>query len=202
MRQIGVATPGQGASAYTGDDAGAFTGHRAEGRVTVQGNGLASEAVLVAMWDAFHRAGGPLDARLLAALEAGYAEGGQSIGVMSAALVTAGPEGWPVDVDLRVDYASGAAIAELRRAFDARVARQLLFRARQLAADDPAGAQTLIEEALLLAPDWDRVWLNAGWLADEAGQAAAARRRFCRFRTLNPNWAERLSDRIDFSACE
>lgn len=77
-RQIGVVSFKGNAAAHTGETAGQYAGHRADGFVSVQGNGLVSKDVLTAMWDCFHNTDGSLDERLLTALEAGYAEGGHS----------------------------------------------------------------------------------------------------------------------------
>ncbi|MEO0818103.1 MAG: DUF1028 domain-containing protein [Pseudomonadota bacterium] len=203
FRQIGIVSIGGTAAAFTGHQASAYAGHKAGGYVSVQGNGLASDAVLDAMWNCFHSAEGPLEDRLMTALEAGYAEGGQTIGVTSAALLVSTPEGWPVDVDYRVDFAPGSAITDLRSVFDAGVARQLLFRARRAARDGALDrAEEYTVEALVRPPDWDRIWLNAAWLAEETGNREVANVRFCRFQALNPVWADMLSDEIEFSHCD
>lgn len=203
FRQIGIVSFNDSAVAYTGGEAGSYAGHCADGLVSVQGNGLASEAVLTAMWDCFHKTNGAIEERLLKALEAGYAKGGQKIGLTSAALLVSTPEGWPVDTNLRVDFNSSRAILDLRKAYDANVARQLLFRARRiLKSGDKQGAEKMIEKALGLAPDWDRIWLNAGWIAESEGDTALAKKRFCRFHDVNSVWAEILSDEIDFSECK
>ncbi|MEO1482431.1 MAG: DUF1028 domain-containing protein [Myxococcota bacterium] len=199
-RQVGVASFAKGAAAFTGENAGAYAGHKANGRVSVQGNGLASAQVLEAMWKRFHRSEGVLEERLLSALEAGFAAGGQKIGVLSAALMVSTPNGWPVDVDLRVDYAPGDAIGRLRTALNASLARQRLFRARRLASQGQSKrAGELAREALRLAPTWDRVWLGAAGIAREIGDSSAARMRGCRFAELNPVWAGLMEE--DFSGC-
>jgi len=54
FRQIGVVSFSGTANAYTGSKANNYAGQRADGFVSVQGNGLASDAVLDAMWDCFH----------------------------------------------------------------------------------------------------------------------------------------------------
>lgn len=203
FRQIGVVSVEGAAAAYSGHQAGAFFGHRAKGFVSVQGNGLVSEKVLGAMWDCFHKTDGSLGERLMTALEAGQAKGGQKIGLTSAALLVSTEEGWPVDVNLRVDYSTENAIAELRRAFNANVARQRLFQARRLLkSDNKQRRDKLVIEALKLAPDWDRIWLNASMLAADVGDMKEATKRFCRFSELNPVWADMLRDEIDFTGCE
>ena len=117
--------------------------------------------------------------------------------------MVATPEGWPVDVDYRVDYAPGVAITQLREAFDAGVARQHLFRARRLMQkSDNERAKRLVDEALKRAPDWDRIWLNAARIAEQMNDKDQAVKRACRFKKLNPEWADALSDEMDFSSCD
>ncbi|MEO0973778.1 MAG: DUF1028 domain-containing protein, partial [Pseudomonadota bacterium] len=135
---------------------------------------------------------GPLGERLLQALEAGQAAGGQQIGVLSAALRVATPEGWPVDVDLRIDFAPATAVADLRVAYDASVARTLLFRAARH--QDDHAAQALVASALGRAPSWDRVWMQAAMLADHRGWPTLATKASCGFRALNAQWARDLDD--------
>jgi len=204
FRQIAVVGLNGGSAAYTGQAAAVYSGHRAGDLLSVQGNGLVSVRVLDAMWNGFENsAGSSLPERLLSALEQGYAAGGQTIGVTSAALLVATPEGWPVDTDLRVDFDSGEAIDKLRKAFDASVARQCLFQARQHYAEgDSSGSEALTRKALEKAPDWDRVWLNAARLAKQANNPEALRQRFCRFRQLNPVWANSIADQFDSVVCE
>ena len=190
FRQIGIVSGSGNAAAFTGDEAGKYAAHRAEAWVSVQGNGLASEAVLDAMWTAFQDSDGPIDERLMLALEAGYAAGGQTIGVTSAALLVATPEGWPVDIDLRVDFAPGSAVEDLRVAFNATVARRLMLSAERLARDGRmADAAELVSRALDRAPTWDRIWLRAAILAECTGDESRSADYAQRFATLNPRWA-------------
>jgi len=87
----------------------------------VQGNILAGEQVLAAMADAFTGTKGELAARLLAALEAGMAAGGDSRGRQSAALLVSGTEpdryGYTHNLyDIRVDD-HPYPVRELRRLY-------------------------------------------------------------------------------------
>ena len=79
------------------------------------GNLLADTAVPQRMVEAFAAsAGAPLGDRLVAALRAGLAAGGEEGPVRSAGLLVADAVAWPVD-DLRVDWAEDpvADLAEL-----------------------------------------------------------------------------------------
>ena len=76
------------------------------------GNLLASQQVIQAMVDAFEQAGGHLADRLLAAMHAAVAAGGEAGPIHSAALKIAGELTWPL-VDLRVDWAEQDPIGQL-----------------------------------------------------------------------------------------
>jgi len=76
----------------------------AEGRDAVAaGNLLANETVPAAMIAAFTNSDGDLGGRLVEALAAGLAAGGEAGPVHSAGLLMAGEEAWPI-ADLRVDW--------------------------------------------------------------------------------------------------
>lgn len=77
-QQYGVATltGGAAAASFTGDETDAWAGSITEGGVSVQGNILRDEAVVQAAFDAYQNTDGPMADRLIAALEAGAAEGG------------------------------------------------------------------------------------------------------------------------------
>jgi uncharacterized Ntn-hydrolase superfamily protein len=107
-RQLGVVDALGRAAAWTGGECFAWAGHRVGRGFTCQGNILAGETVVVAMAEAFERSTGPLPERLLGALAAGQAQGGDSRGQQSAALYVVkekGSYGGYLDryVDLRVD---------------------------------------------------------------------------------------------------
>lgn len=76
------------------------------------GNLLASQQVIQAMVDAFEQAGGHLADRLLAAMHAAVAAGGEAGPIHSAALKIAGELTWPL-VDLRVDWAEHDPVGQL-----------------------------------------------------------------------------------------
>ncbi len=76
------------------------------------GNLLADGAVIGAMVAAFEHSVGCLAARLVSALQAGQAAGGEAGAVHSAALSVVDDLTWPI-VDLRVDWAEENPIGEL-----------------------------------------------------------------------------------------
>lgn len=80
------------------------------------GNLLARDTIPATMVAAFEAATGPLAERLMQALEAGLAAGGEAGPVRSAGLKVADRLSWPV-VDLRIDWADDP-IGMLRAAWD------------------------------------------------------------------------------------
>lgn len=82
------------------------------------GNMLADTGVIAAMVRAFEMATGPLAERLLAAMQAGQAEGGEAGPVHSAALVVVDDLLWPI-VNLRVDWADEDPISALDQLWQA-----------------------------------------------------------------------------------
>ena len=103
-RQLAAVDAGGGSAAYSGELAlGVATDIRAAG-VAAAGNLLADQGVPAAMLAAFQdRAGASLGDRLIAALQAGLAAGGEVSPVRSAGMVIAEAVPWPV-TDLRVDW--------------------------------------------------------------------------------------------------
>jgi uncharacterized Ntn-hydrolase superfamily protein len=89
-RQVAAIDAAGRTAAYTGPKATAWAGHRAGRHATAQGNILAGEAVVANMLAAFDAAGGHLSARLMAALDAGQAAGGDTRGMQSAAMLIVG----------------------------------------------------------------------------------------------------------------
>jgi uncharacterized Ntn-hydrolase superfamily protein len=112
QRQVGMVDAKGRVASFTGAECMAWAGHREGEYFAVQGNLLAGEGVLQAMSDAFTRARGTpgteLADRLLAALEAGQAAGGDRRGQQSAALLVVRANGGPGGdndrfIDLRVE---------------------------------------------------------------------------------------------------
>jgi uncharacterized Ntn-hydrolase superfamily protein len=186
------------AAEFTGREAlgATWAGGRHGERYAVIGNGLAGEKVLAMMESTFRSSRGALDARLLAALEAGQAAGGQSIGAMSAVLLVRTPGGGFADTDLRVDAAS-APVQELRRLFNLRQAHAVMLDAERAAREGRRReALANIDEAVRLGSTWDRVARRGARLSLLLGDRERASRLFTRFAELNPVWAtiERSDD--------
>ncbi|WP_191486903.1 DUF1028 domain-containing protein [Pseudomonas sp. FEN] len=78
------------------------------------GNLLANRAVIETLVRTFETSGGQLADRLIAAMQAAQAAGGEAGPVHSAAMVVVGELIWPI-IDLRVDWADTDPIGQLAR---------------------------------------------------------------------------------------
>lgn len=120
-RQLGIVDARGRSAAHTGADCNAWAGHRTGPGYSIQGNILAGEAVVAEMERAFLGTPGELATRLLAALDAGQAAGGDKRGMQSAAILVVRPsDDYPEYrtryVDLRVEDSKDP-IRELHRVF-------------------------------------------------------------------------------------
>jgi uncharacterized Ntn-hydrolase superfamily protein len=119
-RQVGIVSASGLSAGFTGKECNEWAGGVKGPGFCVQGNILASQAVVKAMARVFQETKGELAERLLAALEAGQDAGGDRRGQQSAALLVV-HEGWGFGGydhyrDVRVDD-SKEPIAELRRLY-------------------------------------------------------------------------------------
>jgi uncharacterized Ntn-hydrolase superfamily protein len=201
-RQVGMIDAQGRTVSYTGSKALAWAGGRTGQDYAVQGNLLAGPEVVEAMAAAFETAQGDLASRLVMALAAGQAAGGDRRGRQSAAILVVRAGGGYMGVsdryvDLHVED-HPAPIRELRRLLDIRLAqlaveqcREALNEIRKL----PAGsdrdqavvrARARAEQALRLHNQSDAAWLALAearlWSGDPLGAAAAAQRAII----LNP----------------
>jgi uncharacterized Ntn-hydrolase superfamily protein len=128
-RQIHVIDARGRAAAYTGKACIDWCGHLAGDNISVAGNMLVGPSVIEHTAAAYERnATLPFPRRLIAALRAGEAVGGDKRGKQSAALVIYGDEDWP-DLNLRVDDHADP-LAELERL--ERVSREHFVHFRKL----------------------------------------------------------------------
>lgn len=123
-RQIGLVDAQGRSAAWSGADCTPWFGQIVEPHFAVQGNMLVSGRTIESMADAFRSSeASDLAERLLLALEAGDAAGGDRRGRQSAALKVHGVEEYPW-LDLRVDE-NPDPVPELRRVY--RIARLQLL---------------------------------------------------------------------------
>jgi uncharacterized Ntn-hydrolase superfamily protein len=178
-RQVAFIDASGNVSAHTGSGCIAAAGHVIGDQFSVQANMMEKDTVWEAMASAYSTAEGDLAERLLVALEAAEAEGGDIRGKQSAALlvVTAEPTGRPWDdrlYDLRIeDHAEP--IPELRRLV--RLRRSYLHMTEgddAMGAGDMAAALHHYDEAERLVPEivempfWKAVGLAGTGDVDQA----------------------------------
>lgn len=192
-RQLAIVDAHGGVAAYTGQKCVGEAGHTVGQNFSVQANLMLTNKVWPAMAAAFEASSGPLAERLVGALKAAQAQGGDIRGQQSAALVvvTGQPTGqvW-LDrrVDLRVDD-HRQPLTELARLLKVhRAYRHMNEGDTRLEQGDVAGALAAYEAAAQLYPDnpetvfWHAVTLvNVGRLADSLPLFAEVFRQ-------NDNW--------------
>jgi uncharacterized Ntn-hydrolase superfamily protein len=132
-RQFAVMDAKGNYAAFTGPKATPWAGHKAGTFCTAQGNILSGEGVVDGMVEAFEKTSGHLSLRLMAALDAGQAAGGDTRGMQSAHMLIVG-KGQGVwlnnDVVLRLQVDDNPEpLKELRRLVD--IAAQQRIRMRR-----------------------------------------------------------------------
>jgi uncharacterized Ntn-hydrolase superfamily protein len=151
LRQIGlIGGRGHGA-AWTGAQCTGWAGQRTGAAYAIQGNMLVGAATLDAMQAAFEATPDlALEERLMQALEAGQAAGGDLRGRQSAALKVMRDEAYAW-VDLRVDEHEHP-VTELRRVFEVARHQVAPFVAGMPTRDDPGRAPPAAVTRMLLTP--------------------------------------------------
>ena len=194
FRQVAVVDAHGNVAVHTGAgciaDAGDQTGHE----FSAQANMMASAEVWPAMARAFEQASGPLARRLVAALHAAEARGGDARGRQSAALVVAPPQGepWRHSVDLRVDD-HAEPLAELDRLLDLADAYALATEGDDLVGEgrhEEAGDR--YARASALAPGNHELLFWAGLAAAQVGDMPTALERVREAIRLQPGWRDLL----------
>jgi uncharacterized Ntn-hydrolase superfamily protein len=186
MRQTAVVDASGQVAVHTGASCIAEAGHVTGDGWSCQANMMASDTVPDAMARAFAGAQGPLAERLVSALEAAEAEGGDIRGRQSAALVAG-------DVELRVeDHADP--VGELRRLLVLHRAYEAATEGDSaVAAGDFERAAAAYERASVLAPENDELLFWAGLAAAQGGDMELALRRVRRAIEIQPSWRELLA---------
>lgn len=121
-RQMGIVDAHGRAATHTGPGCMSWAGGRIGAGYAVQGNILAGQATVDALAETFEATAGTLADRLIAALAAGHAAGGDRRGMQSAAILVVRAQGGYGGyndryMDLRVDD-HPSPITELRRLMD------------------------------------------------------------------------------------
>jgi uncharacterized Ntn-hydrolase superfamily protein len=197
VRQVAFVDAKGEVAVHTGAKAIEAAGHRKGRNYSVQANLMLKPTVPDAMARAFERAKGDLTERLLVALDAAQAEGGDIRGSQSAALLVvggkAGPEWGGRLFDLRVED-HPEPLKELRRLV--RVARAyqhmnagdeaVTKNDMRKAAEEYGAAETMLPDS---ATNGEIVFWQAVALAS-AGKVDESLPRFRRAFAQDPNWAE------------
>ena len=155
MRQVAIVDSRGEVAVHTGRRCVQFAGHETGRGFVCAANMMRSEGVPEAMAHAFTTALGELPDRLLAALDAAEAAGGDVRGRQSAAMIVvrARDEQWNRSIDLRVED-SAFPLVELRRLMRVRQAYDLAERADELTAQDRRQeAALLYRRSMEIAPE-------------------------------------------------
>ncbi len=193
-RQVAVVDANGMVAAHTGPSCIAFAGHVTGEAVSCQANLMASERVWPAMLAAYRSADGPLTERLLAALDAAEAEGGDARGRQSAAILVVPPEGdsWKTVVSLHVEDHPDP-LVELRRLVKLGDAYSLAGQADELAGEGRhEDAARLYQQASELAPDNHELLFWAGLGAAQSGDLGTGVARVRAAIEAHPPWRELL----------
>jgi uncharacterized Ntn-hydrolase superfamily protein len=195
VRQVAMVDAGGSTAAHTGSGCVPACGHREAPEVSAQANMMERDTAWNAMVDAYSGASGELADRLLAALDAAEAEGGDIRGRQSAALlVVAGqPTGNPgtdVLVDLRVED-TRAPLPELRRLLKRQRAYDGMSRATTRAREGELDA-ALLDAALALEefPDDDQLAFWCGLMLAGAGRIDEAAPLLAQAGKANARWSQ------------
>lgn len=174
-RQVAVVDAAGNVAVHTGEKCIPAAGHRAGDGFSVQANLMEKDTVWDAMFEAYSTTDAPLPERMMAALEAAEAEGGDIRGKQSAAMlvVTGKPTGHSWEdriVELRVEDAPDP-IAELRRLLRVKRAYMTLNDAERIdQAGDKAGALETLRKATVMAPEMVEIQFWAGLSLAEEGE--------------------------------
>ena len=202
-RQLAVIDAQGRVRAYTGSGTSAWAGHIEGENYSVQGNILAGEAVVQAMAAAFESSRGALALRLMDALDAGEAAGGDARGKQAGGVLVVKPIGdsgrttdrW---VDVRVDD-HAEPFKELRRLVNMSVSRIHASEARSLAAQGRfSEAIEKQREAIAIVPDEDQMIYGLARLYARAGDSADAVATLRDAIERNARWRELAATQRDF----
>jgi uncharacterized Ntn-hydrolase superfamily protein len=206
-RQLGVVDAHGRAAAFTGSECNEWAGHATGPGYAAQGNILAGERVVAEMARAFGETTGALAERLVAALEAAQAAGGDRRGQQSAALVVERPGGIPesregIDriVDLRVDDHEEP-IRELRRLLGLHDRMRLALQTSGLYERREWGAAIAVTRASLERFPGDPLLLyNLACLESLDGRREAALAHLGQALAADPTMREMAAADSDFGA--
>ena len=203
-RQVAILDIEGRTAAYTGPGPNDWKGHRCGTNYCAQGNILTGPEVVDAMARSFESSSGTLAERLMDALDAAQAAGGDARGMQSGAIVVVAPRvgGGFSDrvVDIRVDD-HDRPLEELRRVLNMWRSGEMISEANErLEAGDAAGALAAIERARDTSPENDNVWAAMANIHLRAGRRADALAALARAVELNPGQRRMLPRNQNFAS--
>ncbi|GAB3881389.1 DUF1028 domain-containing protein [Terrabacter terrigena] len=153
VRQLGVVDAQGRSAAYSGTQCTSWFGHMTGHGYSIQGNMLVGADTLQVMQERFTATeDAELPERLVSALEAGQAAGGDKRGRQSAAVKIWKSEQYPY-LDLRVDE-HAQPVLELRRVYEVARRQLLPFVEMMPTREDPIGGHDAeVERFILLSPE-------------------------------------------------
>ncbi|MDZ7779990.1 MAG: DUF1028 domain-containing protein [Gemmatimonadota bacterium] len=205
-RQLAVIDARGRVKAYTGSETSDWNGHIEGENYSVQGNILAGEEVVQAMARTFEASDGTLAERMMDALDAGQAAGGDARGKQAGGIFVVKPIGddpsrdddlW---VDIRVDD-HPEPFVEMRRLLGMAVARNHSRRADALATEGRhTEAFRAQRRAIELQPENARYYYGLAELHARAGEGDEAVRALAEAIEREERYRERAAEDSDFDS--
>src|SRR6202165_38742 len=196
-RQLAIVDASGNVATHTGSKCIPAAGHHTGDNFSVQANLMEKDTVWDAMAAAYTNTKAPLAERMLAALDAAEAEGGDIRGKQSAAMlvVTGTPTGRSWEdriIDIRVED-SAEPLVELRRLLKIKRAYQTDEVADRLEeAGDMKEAATKREEGVALAPELEELAFWAGLQIAINGDVDRGTQLIAQAVKKEPRWTETL----------
>jgi uncharacterized Ntn-hydrolase superfamily protein len=191
-RQVAAIDAHGNVAAHTGKQCMVEAGHVVGDRVSCQGNIMRNRSVWDAMLEAYNASKGALSERLLIALEAAEAAGGDIRGKQSAAILVVPAEGewWETKVSLRVED-HPEPLPEIRRLLRLNEAYRLADEGDQLLASGKhEEARALYRRSNELAPGNHELLFWSGLTAAASGDIDTGVKQVREAIALHPEWAE------------
>ena len=195
VRQVAMVDADGNVAVHTGSRCIAEAGDHKGAQYSVQANLMENPTVPDAMARAYESATGDLADRMLAALEAAQAEGGDIRGKQSAAILIVKPESsgrhyLDKAMDLRVDD-NPEPLQELRRLITVHRAYEYMNAGDEhLAVGDDAAAQVAYAQAAQLLPDNPEIKFWAAITMMKAGERREALSYFAQVFEVDEKWRE------------
>jgi uncharacterized Ntn-hydrolase superfamily protein len=195
LRQVAVVDREGRVAAHTGERCIPFAGHCTGQGYSVQANMMLHTTVPDAMAEAFEAAQDTLAERLIVALEAAEAEGGDIRGAQSAAILVVGSKPGPdwtnIVCDLRIDDHT-MPVAELRRLVEQHVANRLSNEGEEQArrGEIDAALVTFAAARTRAADATELQFWQAIMLAQDCGRFDEARELLHDLIAREPQWRE------------